>query len=122
MEERVNHSNIIIEFQKNAAELGITIDDRMLFSFELYYKNLIEWNAVMNLTAITEEKDVYEKHFLDSLTIIKIVSRETLEKGCTILDMGTGAGFPGLPIAIAFPETNVILKHLAQLKFTYFSR
>ena len=77
----MNHSNIIIEFQKNAAELGITIDDRMLFSFELYYKNLIEWNAVMNLTAITEEKDVYEKHFLDSLTIIKIVSRETLEKG-----------------------------------------
>ena len=73
----MNHSNIIIEFQKNAAGLGITIDDRMLFSFELYYKNLIEWNAVMNLTAITEEKDVYEKHFLDSLTIIKIVTRET---------------------------------------------
>jgi 16S rRNA (guanine527-N7)-methyltransferase len=63
----------------------------------------------MNLTAITEEKDVYEKHFLDSLTITKIVSRETLEKGCTLLDMGTGAGFPGLPIAIAFPNVQVIL-------------
>ena len=61
MEEKVNHSDIISDFQKNAAELGVTIDDRMLFSFELYYKNLIEWNAVMNLTAITEEKDVYEK-------------------------------------------------------------
>jgi 16S rRNA (guanine527-N7)-methyltransferase len=63
----------------------------------------------MNLTAITEKKDVYEKHFLDSLTITKIVSRETLDKGCTLLDMGTGAGFPGLPIAIVFPNVHVIL-------------
>lgn len=97
------------EFIENAAELGIEIDDRMLSCFETYYNNLIEWNAVMNLTAITEKKDVYEKHFLDSLTITKIVSRETLEKGCKLLDMGTGAGFPGLPIAIVFPNVSVIL-------------
>ena len=97
------------EFIENAAEIGISLDDKMLSSFEIYYKNLLEWNAVMNLTAITEEKDVYEKHFLDSLTIVKIVSRETLEKGCTLLDMGTGAGFPGLPIAIAFPNVKVVL-------------
>lgn len=97
------------EFLKNAEELGIQLDEKMLSSFDLYYKNLVEWNSVMNLTAITEEKDVYEKHFLDSLTITKIVSRETLDKGCTILDMGTGAGFPGLPIAIVFPNVQVIL-------------
>ena len=109
MEERVNNTDIIRNFQKNAEELGINIDDRILSSFALYYKNLVEWNAVMNLTAITEEKDVYEKHFLDSLTMTKIVSRETFENGCTILDMGTGAGFPGLPIAIVFPKTKVIL-------------
>ena len=96
-------------FIENMAQIGLTADERILSSLDLYYKNLIEWNAVMNLTAITEEKDVYEKHFLDSLTITKIVSRETLEKGCTLLDMGTGAGFPGLPIAIAFPNVQVIL-------------
>ena len=97
------------DFIKNAAELGIVLDDRMLSCFDSYYNNLIEWNSVMNLTAITEKKDVYEKHFLDSLTITKIVSRETLDKGCTLLDMGTGAGFPGLPIAIVFPNVHVIL-------------
>lgn len=96
-------------FIENMAQIGLKADERILSSLDLYYKNLIEWNAVMNLTAITEEKDVYEKHFLDSLTITKIVSRETLEKGCTLLDMGTGAGFPGLPIAIAFPNVQVIL-------------
>ena len=101
--------SIIKEFVKNAAEIGIDLDDRMLSSFEIYYKNLLEWNAVMNLTAITEEKDVYEKHFLDSLQIIRIVSRETLNQGCMLLDMGTGAGFPGLPIAIAFPNVKVVL-------------
>ena len=84
-------------FIENTAQIGLVPDERMLSSFEIYYKNLVEWNAVMNLTAITEEKDVYEKHFLDSLTITKIVSR------------GTGAGFPGLPIAIAFPDVQVIL-------------
>ncbi len=97
------------EFIENAAELGIDLDERMLHNFELYYHNLLEWNSVMNLTAITDEKDVYEKHFLDSLSIVRIVSRETLEKGCSLLDMGTGAGFPGLPIAIVFPNVQVIL-------------
>ena len=84
----VRDGNKIIEsdFCKNAAELGIDLSEQMLSSFAVYYQNLIEWNSVMNLTAITEEKDVYEKHFLDSLTITKIVSRETLEKGCTILN------------------------------------
>ena len=97
------------EFIKNAAEFGIQLEEKTLSLFEIYYKNLLEWNAVMNLTAITEEKDVYEKHFLDSLSIVKIVSRETLDQGCTLLDLGTGAGFPGLPIAIVFPNVKVVL-------------
>ena len=97
------------EFIENASEIGIDLNDKMLSSFDIYYKNLLEWNAVMNLTAITEEKDVFEKHFLDSLTITKIVSRETLDKGCILMDLGTGAGFPGLPIAIVFPNIQVVL-------------
>ena len=64
--------SIIKDFINGAAETGIELDDRMLSCFEIYYKNLIEWNSVMNLTAITEEKDVYEKHFLDSLQIVRI--------------------------------------------------
>ena len=69
------------QFIKRADEMGITISPQMLEMFDRYYKNLIEWNAVMNLTAITEEKDVYEKHFLDSLSIVRIIPREKLEKG-----------------------------------------
>ena len=97
------------QFIKRADEMGITISPQMLELFDRYYKNLIEWNEVMNLTAITEEKDVYEKHFLDSLSIVRIIPREKLEKGCTLIDVGTGAGFPGLPIAIVFQNVQIVL-------------
>ena len=96
-------------FMKCADEMEITISRQMHEMFDRYYKNLIEWNEVMNLTAITEEKDVYEKHFLDSLSIVRIIPREKLEKGCTLIDVGTGAGFPGLPIAIVFPNVQIVL-------------
>ena len=87
------------------------LQEKQMQQLRVFYENLIEWNKVMNLTAITEEEDVYTKHFLDSYAILTYVSRETLEQnpGAHLIDVGTGAGFPGIPIAIAFPELQVTL-------------
>jgi len=96
-----------IELLKSGAkELGIELSVRQLQEFSLFYDMLIEKNKVMNLTAITEPRDVVIKHFLDSLSLVKAIKPE---QGMKILDLGTGAGFPGIPLRIAFPETNYVL-------------
>ena len=89
--------------------LGLELTEKQLDRLHIYYENLIRWNKVMNLTAITEEKDVYEKHFLDSLMICRILPPSQWSEGTSIIDVGTGAGFPGLPIAICFPQVQVTL-------------
>ena len=88
-----------------------TLNEQQMRQLRIFYENLIEWNKVMNLTAITEEEDVYTKHFLDSYSFLTSVPRETLSEasGVKMIDVGTGAGFPGIPIAIAFPEIQVTL-------------
>lgn len=89
-----------------------TLAEDKIHLLRIFYENLLEWNKVMNLTAITEEEDIYTKHFLDSYSFLTSVSRETFcaEKGVfRLIDVGTGAGFPGIPIAIAFPEIHVTL-------------
>lgn len=87
-------------------ELNITLDENQSAQFHIFYNLLTEWNKVMNLTGITEYEEVVEKHFLDSLAIVKAVD---LQKVQNIIDIGTGAGFPGIPLKIAYPQLDVTL-------------
>lgn len=86
----------------------IFLSERQLNQFYLYYELLIKWNEVMNLTTITEMDQVVTKHFIDSLSLIKIVDN-LASAGFSIIDVGTGAGFPGIPLKIAFPNIKITL-------------
>lgn len=94
------------KFAEQAASIGIYLSDRQLEQFLIFYHALVEKNKVMNLTAITDFEEVLSKHFLDSLLIAKHVDFSKVEN---VLDMGTGAGFPGIPLKIAFPEIHFTL-------------
>ena len=96
----------IDEFKSEVEKLGINVTIEQLNKLERYYDLLIEWNEKINLTAITDKKDVYLKHFYDSLTIVKIID---LSKVNSLCDLGTGAGFPGIVLKIFFPHLNLTL-------------
>lgn len=95
---------------EGAGKLGIEFNARQVKQFELYYQELIEWNRNINLTAITDYSSVQVKHFLDSLTITLALSQEEVERpDFNIMDIGTGAGFPGVPLKILFPQPRLVL-------------
>ena len=98
----MNQSSFVEEVEK----LGIEVNSKKLEQLEKYYGLLVEYNKVMNLTTITEKKEVYLKHFYDSLTLSKIVD---LNKEQSLCDLGSGAGFPGLVLKIFYPNLKMVL-------------
>ena len=94
------------QFEKDIDALGVSLTEKQIRQFLRYYEMLVEKNKVMNLTAITEYEDVLKKHFVDSVSLVKALN---LSCGMSVIDVGTGAGFPGLALKLAFPELKVTL-------------
>lgn len=103
MPEERNHIN---KFDRELENLGISLTSVQKEQFDRYYEMLVERNKVMNLTGITDYDEVNLKHFTDSLTITRV---QDMEQVSTMIDIGTGAGFPGIPIKIAFPHIKIVL-------------
>lgn len=94
------------ELERASARYGLPLDAKQIEKFGIYYRLLIEWNAKMNLTAITEPREVAVKHIVDSLTALRgIEERDSLH----LIDVGTGAGFPGIPLKIVRPDLQLTL-------------
>ena len=105
-----------MEFNKLLANINIELSDRQLEQFEIYFKFLVEYNEYVNLTAITEEEDVYIKHFYDSILVGQVLDLNTVNSIC---DVGSGAGFPSIPLKIVYPHLNVTIVDGVDKRITF---
>ena len=92
--------------EKWCSQNNIFISDKQKADFQIYSEMLVEWNQKMNLTAITSEDEIAVKHFIDSISVLKYID---LKQNAKLIDIGTGAGFPGIPIKIMRPDINLTL-------------
>lgn len=106
----------MVRLKQKAEQLNIMLDDKQLAQFQTYYEMLIEKNKVMNLTAITEYEEVIDKHFVDSVLLGTVMD---LKQNYTVIDVGTGAGFPGIPLKIVYPDLKVTLLDSLNKRVTF---
>lgn len=104
------------DFIEELKKIDVSLTQEMLDKLEAYYEMLIEYNKVMNLTGITEKKEVYLKHFYDSLTLNRVINLKQVK---TLCDLGSGAGFPGIVLKIVFPEIKITLVDSLNKRITF---
>lgn len=110
--------NTIAEY---VSQFNVPVTEAQLGQFQAYMKFLQETNKFINLTAISDDEGIIEKHFIDSVSILHIVSREILSSDISMIDIGAGAGFPGLPLKLLFPQIKLTLNDSVQKKVKFLS-
>ena len=104
------------ELQQASAKLGLPLEAKQLAQFATYYALLVAWNEKMNLTALTDPEEAYLKHFYDSLTLVMAYP---LQGSPTLVDVGSGAGFPSIPLKIAYPNLKVVIVDSLKKRLTF---